>query len=39
MSQKISEIRAKSGLIEELLEMGFFNQEEIQQLRDKGLIE
>jgi hypothetical protein len=39
MSQKISEIRAKSGLIVELLEMGFFNPEEIQQLRDKGLIE
>jgi hypothetical protein len=39
MSPKISQIRAKSGLIEELIETGFFNKEEIDQLRDKGLIE
>jgi hypothetical protein len=39
MSPKISQIRAKSCLIEELIEKGFFNIEEINQLRDKGLIE
>jgi hypothetical protein len=39
MSPKISEIRAKSDLIENLAEKGFFNPEEMQRLREKGLID